>query len=112
MKIRKNHKILGMLKAGVSTCVISKKSNMSYSGAKMERRLQSCSWFWMETTDQSDHLVIKISKSSIPIKQQLVDKLEAQMRVKGSTKTIQCPLKKGRHLWRKISKKLFVTRII
>ena len=32
MKIRKNHKIFGMLKAGVSTHAILKKFSMSYSG--------------------------------------------------------------------------------
>ena len=34
MKIRRNHQILGMLKAGVSTRAILKEFNMSYSGAK------------------------------------------------------------------------------
>ena len=34
MKIRKNHHILGILKAGVSTRAMSKKVNMSYFGLK------------------------------------------------------------------------------
>ena len=34
MKIRRNHQIPSMIKAGVSTCAISTKFNMSYSGQK------------------------------------------------------------------------------
>ena len=74
--------------------------------AKVEWRLQSCSW--TETADQSDRFVIKSFKSSYLIKQQLSDKLEAQTRIKVSARTFQRRLKE-RHLWRKKSKKLCVS---
>ena len=59
MKIRRNHKILGLLEAGDSTCAISKKFNMNYSGQKkknlyqdkIEWRLQSCFLFKTEFTN-------------------------------------------------------------
>ena len=43
-KIRKNHEILGMLKTGVSTHAMSKKFNMSYSGAKKKFYQAKIEW--------------------------------------------------------------------
>ena len=55
----------------------------------------------METTDRSDRIIIKTSKSGTPTKHQLADKLEAQTGVKFSTKTINYLLKEREFKWRK-----------
>ena len=63
----------------------------------------------METTDRSDHLIIKTSKSGTPTKYQLADKLEAQTWVNFSAKTISHLLIERDIKWRKNSKKPFVS---
>ena len=38
MKIRRNHEILGLLQAGVTTCTVSKKFTLTYSGKKKTKK--------------------------------------------------------------------------
>ena len=61
----------------------------------------------METTDRSDRIIIKNSKTGTPTKHQLADKLEAQTGVKLSAKTINHLLKERELKWRKKSGKPF-----
>ena len=58
----------------------------------------------METTNRSDHLIINTSKSGIPTKHQLADKLEAQTGVKFSAKTINHLLKERIQMEKKSEK--------
>ena len=38
MKIRRNHDILGLLQAGFTTCTVSKRVTLTYSGGKNKKR--------------------------------------------------------------------------
>ena len=64
--------------------------------------MQSCSWFWTESTDRSDRFISKSSKLGIPNKQELDDKLEGQTGAKFA-QNYRAPLKRERH---KMEKKI------
>ena len=115
---RRNHEILGMLKAGASAREVAQKFKLSYSGAK-----KICSKLKLsgdcgrtpgsgrkrKTTERSDRFIAKCSKSGTPTKKQITNELKHQTGVEVSTKTIQRRLReKGIH-WRKKSKKPYVS---
>ena len=86
-KIRRNHEILGMLKAGVNAREVAQKFKLSYSGAK-----KICSKLKLtgdcgrtpgsgrkrKTTERSDRFIVKSLKSGTPTKKEIRNELKNQ----------------------------------